>query len=119
LTELDRPVVVDAGLAGERLAGLVSALAAAGTSLVVTRSCYLALRRAVAAHAAADGVVLVQEGGRALDRRDVAQVLGLPVLASVECDPAVARSVDAGLLVRRPNRGLERSLRDLARVGVG
>jgi hypothetical protein len=48
-----------------------------------------------------------------LDRRDITDVLGVPVLTTIESDPAVARSVDAGLLVRRPNRMLERSLRVL------
>ena len=57
--------------------------------------------------------MLVREPGRCLDGRDVADVLSLPVVAEVELDPAVARSVDAGLLTRRPHRGLERSLRGL------
>jgi len=93
---------------------LAAGLAAAGTSLLVLRPCYLALRRAVRAGGRADGVVLVVEPGRALGRRDVEQVLDAPVVATVELDPSVARAVDAGLLVRRPQRGLERSLRGVA-----
>lgn len=118
LAAQDRPVVVDAGLLDERRGDLIRSLAAVGTSLLVTRACYLALRRAFGSDVAADGVVLVQEAGRALDRRDVSQALGLAVLASIEADPTIARTVDAGLLARRPHRALERSLRDLARVGA-
>ena len=62
---------------------------------------------------AADAVVLVREQGRSLDARDVADVLGLPVLAEVDVDPALARAVDAGLLTRRAHRVLERSMREL------
>jgi hypothetical protein len=59
-------------------------------------------------------VVLVTEPGRALDRGDVERVVGAPVRAEVAVDPAVARAVDAGLLVSRLPRGLERSLRRAA-----
>lgn len=92
---------------------LVATLADAGESLVVTRPCYLALRRAVRSGLSADGAVVVDEPGRSLGRHDVADVLGLPVRAVIESDPAVARSVDAGLLVRRHHRPLERALRGL------
>ena len=117
LLALGGHVVVDAGRrdAAPEVADddLVAALCRRGRSLMVTRPCYLALRRAVSAGATADGVVLVTEPGRCLDRRDVTDVLSLPVLAEVELDPAVARSVDAGLLTRRSHRVLERSLREL------
>lgn len=111
-------VVVDAGVCGGAAtsaarAGLVAELGRSGRSLLVTRPCYLALRRAVATDVVADGVVLVQEPGRSLDRRDVADVLSLPVLAQVDLDPALARSVDAGLLARRAHRLLDRPLREL------
>jgi MinD-like ATPase involved in chromosome partitioning or flagellar assembly len=109
-------VVVDAGVrfgVDGAESALCAAFADAGSSLLVTRPCYLSMRRAVSRGVSADGVVLVLEPGRALDRRDVADVLGLQVVASVEVDPAVARSVDAGLLVRRRHRVLERALRGL------
>lgn len=86
-------------------------LRAAGTSLFVTRACYLALRRAMRVGVDADGVVLLAEPGRALGRRDVAEVLGLPVVGVVEADPAVARAVDAGTLARRVPGTLARGLR--------
>jgi len=118
LAERDGHVVVDAGRSDGPSVGrshqvLVDALVAAGQSVLVTRPCYLALRRAVHQRVVADGAVLVSEPGRSLDRRDVTQVLGLPVLAQVDLDPAVARAVDAGLLTRSAPRSLERSLRGL------
>jgi hypothetical protein len=48
-----------------------------------------------------DGLVVVSEAGRALDARDVEDVSGRPVVAVVDHTPVVARTIDAGLLVRR------------------
>ena len=75
----------------------------ADASVVVVRGCYLALRRAVRAPlvAQARGAVLVEEPGRALGVREVAEILGLPVLARFPVRPSVARAVDAGVLVAR------------------
>jgi len=108
-----RPAVVDCGTL--RHGDPAVAVAAAAThSLLVTRPCYLALRRAVAAPVRPSGVVLVDEPGRALDRHDVEAVVGAPVRAEVALDPGVARAVDAGLLATRLPRSLQRSLRDAA-----
>jgi hypothetical protein len=107
-----RPVVVDCGTAPD---GVARAVAAAATvSLLVTRPCYLALRRAVALPLRPSGVIVVHEDGRALGRGDVEQVVGAPVRAELRYDPAVARAVDAGLLCTRLPRTLERSLRRAA-----
>jgi hypothetical protein len=107
-----RAVVVDAGLG---CCPVAAALAKVATvSLLVLRPCYLGLRRAVASPFRPSGVVLVREPGRALTRRDVETVLGVPVRAEVDLDPAIARAVDAGLLTARLPRGLERALRDAA-----
>jgi len=116
LVRTGRPVVVDAGVLDPAAGhGPVAAeLVDAGTSLLVLRPCYLALRRAVRATTRVDGVVLVLEPGRALGRRDVEQVLDVPVVATVELDPSVARAVDSGRLVRRPQRVLERALGGVA-----
>lgn len=131
LRALSCPVVVDAGTSSEPVGispsraerhgasgsgpeHLRVELALRGTSLLVTRACYIALRRAIASAARADGVVLVTDDGRSLDRHDVERVLGLPVLAELHTDPAIARVVDAGLLARRLHRTFERSLRGLA-----
>jgi MinD-like ATPase involved in chromosome partitioning or flagellar assembly len=70
-------------------------------SFLVIRPCYLALRRATAVAGYADGVILLNEAGRALTRRDVESVLQVPVMAEIPVDPAVARAVDAGLLASR------------------
>lgn len=105
-------VVVDCS-SGTEPAGLAVA-AGAALSLLVLRPCYLALRRAVAAPIRPSGVVLVDEPGRSLGSCDVSDVLGVPVRARVPWDPAVARSVDAGLLAARVPRNLERAVREAA-----
>jgi len=104
-----RHVVVDCGTIrpGDPVAVVASAATA---SLLVTRPCYLALRRAVAAPIRPSGVILVDEPGRALDRADVEAVVGVPVRAELELDPGVARAVDAGLLTARLPRALQRAL---------
>ena len=107
-----RAVVADCGPASSG-AGLALA-AGANLSLLVLRPCYLALRRALAAPLRPSGVILVTEPGRAVTRHDVEDVLGVPVRAQVEYDPAVSRAVDAGLLATRVPRGLERALRAAA-----
>jgi cellulose biosynthesis protein BcsQ len=107
-----RPVVVDCG---SNLRGAALAVAAAAsTSLLVLRPCYLSLRRALQSPVRPSGLVVVSEPGRALGRRDVEEVLGVPVRAFVGVDPAIARAVDAGLLPTRLPRGLERALRHAA-----
>ena len=108
-----RPVVVDAGVIDGQ--GVAATLAAsATTSLLVTRSCFLSLRRALSAPVRPSGVVLVVEDGRALAAADVEGVLGVPVCAQVLVTPQVARAVDAGVLPSRLPRSLERELRDVA-----
>jgi hypothetical protein len=83
-------------------------------SLLVTRPCYLSLRRAVRGVARPTGVVLVDEPGRALTARDIEHALGVPVEATVSLDPLVARAVDAGLLSTRLPRVIARELRRVA-----
>jgi hypothetical protein len=112
-----RAVVADCGPASGG-PGLVLA-AGAQESLLVLRPCYLALRRALAAPVRPSGVVLVTEAGRSLGRRDVEEVLGVPVLAEVAVEEPVARAVDAGLLARRVPRPLERALRPLVAGRAG
>lgn len=119
--ELDRDavVVVDAGnLSASRCADqrdLGRWLAAtADRSLLVTRACFLSLRRGRDVPISPSGVVLVAEHGRSLGRADVEAALGAPVVATVAVDPAIARAVDAGLLAARLPRGLGRSLRAVA-----
>jgi hypothetical protein len=113
-----RAVVVDAGvlsrLPGDQV-GLGEAVTSrADVSLLVTRACYLAMRRAITLGRHPDGVVVVRENGRALDGGDVERLLDAPVVARVDIDPTVARLVDSGLLATRPPRGLTRPLRRVA-----
>lgn len=86
----------------------------AGRSVLVTRACYLALRRQAADGLAPTEVAVVREPNRSLDLDDVARSVGAPVRLTVPHDPGIARAVDAGLLacrlpralVRRVDRGL-------------
>jgi Mrp family chromosome partitioning ATPase len=111
-----RPVVVDAGLVEERHSGGPAPhvgrvlVVSATRSLLVTRACVVALHRAKRLSVRPAGVVLVQGDRRALDRRDVEQLLEAPVVAEVPEDDATARRVDAGLLTARLPRDLERAL---------
>jgi MinD-like ATPase involved in chromosome partitioning or flagellar assembly len=103
-----RSVVADCGADPH---GAALALAAGATrSVLVTRPCFLALRRALSAPLRPSEVVLLTEPGRSLTRRDVEDCIGAPVVAEVAVDPAVARAVDAGLLAARLPRGLAREL---------
>lgn len=96
-TDLESFTVVDAGRA-LHLPAMERAI-----SLVVVRGpCYLALRHLViAAGGLLDGIVLAKEAGRSLTAKDVADVTGVPVVAQIDVTPAVARTIDAGLLVAR------------------
>lgn len=114
-----RSVVVDCGRvdapssAGEPEVSRVFA-ATATHSLLVVRPCYLALRRAVAMSFRPSGVVVVNESGRALEAADIEEIVGVPVVAVVQHDPAVGRAVDAGLLGARLPAALEKALRRAA-----
>lgn len=102
-----RPVVVDCGTllrpgwqSPER--SLAEQLAAeASRSLLVTRACYMSLRRIAWVPLHPSGVVVVRDQDRALSDDDVAAVVGAPVVASIAVDPAVARAVDSGMLATR------------------
>lgn len=77
---------------------------------LVTRACYLALRRAARLSRRPGGVVLLREEGRALTTRDVQSVVGTPVVAEITVSDAIARCVDAGLLATRLPKGLAEEL---------
>lgn len=97
LKTFDLPIIVDAGC------GLPSPdlLANASSSLLITRPCYLSLRRAAQLSVSPTGIVLINEAGRALGKHDVEAVIGAPVVAEIDFDSAIARAVDAGLLASR------------------
>ena len=66
------------------------------------------------------GAALVEEPGRSLSRREVADVLGVPVIARVPFREQVFRAVDAGVLAARLPDSLARAATELAaRVGRG
>ena len=103
-----RSIVIDAGSTGEPPPAIVRA---ADHALLVTRPCYLALRAAVRRPTRPTGVVLVEEPGRALRARDIEASLGVPVVVTVLLDPAIARAVDAGLLLARLPAGFRHAVR--------
>jgi cellulose biosynthesis protein BcsQ len=89
-------------------------VAAADQVLLVTRPCYLSLRRARRSSVRPTGVILVDEPGRTLGTREIERCLGAPVVATVSTDPKLARAVDAGLLTGRLPWVIGRELRRVA-----
>jgi len=83
---------------------------AASVSLLVTRLCYLVLRRGPALPVSPTGVVLAAESGRALGPSAVEAAVGVAVVALVAVDPSIARAVDTGLLAGRAPRGALQAL---------
>lgn len=70
--------------------------------LLVTRNCYLALRRAVRLGSGLAGFILTSEPKRALSTTDVKACLSnMPLIALIETDDAIARANDAGLIAQR------------------
>lgn len=98
----ERFVVVDVGVSAREA---IEILNASMRSVLVTRACYLALRRAQDGPPP-DDVVLITEPGRALRAKDVQDALQARISAELPWDPAVARAVDAGLLQARMPRSL-------------
>lgn len=74
---------------------------AGDVTVLVTRACYMALRRAVNSGVEYDAILLLEEPDRALTMKDVERALGKPIIATVPVSPMVARAVDAGLLGSR------------------
>jgi hypothetical protein len=102
-----RRIVIDAGSACDPPPDLARV---ADHALLVTRPCYLALRAAARSRSKPTGIVLVDEPGRALRAHDLEASLGVPVVATVLVDPAVARAVDAGLLIAHLPAGFRRAM---------
>jgi hypothetical protein len=84
--------------------------AVADHQYLVTRPCYLALRRAQFVHHTSKAAIVVTEPDRALRPSDVAKVLGLPIAATLEISADIARRVDAGIISSRPPAELIRAL---------
>jgi hypothetical protein len=100
-------VTIDAGT-GEPPLALVDV---AARKLLVTRPCYLSLRRAQRCGTRPSGIVFVHEPGHGLSRRQIELSLGAPVEATIGLDPAIARAVNAGLLANRLPKVIVRELR--------
>jgi hypothetical protein len=112
------PTLCDAGRIAHPALGALAEIADA--NIIVVRGCYLALRRAIhhPATAFATGVILIDERGRSLGARDIEDVLGVPVLASIEANASIARAADAGVLSSRVPDALAKPLRHaLVRIG--
>ncbi len=107
-------VIADVGVLGSDPITLRPLVCAAGDqTTMVVRACYLALRRARSCPVVVDHIVELVEGGRSLGTIDVEAVLGQPVTSRLAVDPAIARTVDAGLITKRLPRGLRRVVREL------
>jgi cellulose biosynthesis protein BcsQ len=113
-----RPTIVDCGTNPTGLAASIAERA--DHSVLVTRPCYLALRRTLSHQLPRPtGVVLVTEPGRVLSAQDVTAAVRAPVVTDIVIDPAVARAVDAGLLATRPPVSLDAGLSSLlATIGA-
>ena len=96
IESLPHTVVIDAGITFVPQ----EVREAVQTVTMVTRPCYLSLRRAT--HLPKPhNVVVIREESRALTVNDVSHVLGVPILAEIPYNPSISRSVDAGLLPSR------------------
>ena len=96
IAEIPHTVYIDAGT------GFVpdGFLDAVGTVTMVTRPCYLSLKKATRMRKP-HNVCVIREDGRALTVGDVGNVVGAPVAAVLPYEPAISRAVDAGLLASR------------------
>ncbi len=110
-------VIVDAGTLhaqqNKSATGIEVLLSEAGRSLLVVKSCFLAVHATVGLTHQAQGIVVLCDEERRITDIDIAAALGIPVVATVMVQPAVARAVDAGLLAARLPRSFTRSLEAL------
>ncbi len=113
-----RTVLVDAGRL-DRSPERLALVEASRGSILVTRACYLSLHRLRFAPARPSGVIVVRDPARALKQPDIESVTGAPLLAEVRTDPAVARTIDAGLLVARPPRSFAAALAGALALDAG
>lgn len=107
LADAREAIVVDLGRLPHPVADTL--LDHADRSILVTRACYLAIRRAQLLQRCPTEIVILREPGRALRDRDIAEAVGAPIRSTVAVDPEIARAVDAGLLLHRLPRPLRRA----------
>ena len=103
----DEPVIADAGTlepesGGEARDHRLRLIAAqvAGVSILVTKPCYLALRRCGPNTVSPTGVVMVADMRRALGPVDIEQATGAPVLVTVPYDSGIAMAADGGAMAQ-------------------
>lgn len=96
ITLLPHTVIIDAGTGfiPEELRTAVRDV------VLVTKPCYLSLRRATQMPSPTR-LFVINEEGRALSATDVSHVIGATVAATIPHNPAISRAVDAGLLLER------------------
>jgi len=102
--------VIDRGVDAKTVAG--------AENYLVTRRCYLALRKATMARRDYDGIVVIDEKDRALTVNDVSMVMTTKIAATVPYDPSISRAVDAGVLPERGEKFGEHVRGILARSAV-
>jgi hypothetical protein len=109
LSTIQMPVFIDAGTGyvPDELRSLATHV------ILVTRQCYLSLRRATLLPKPT-GVVVVEEEGRALQAKDIEYVIGAPVLSTIPVTAAMSRAVDAGLFTTRYEDVMGKHLPDLS-----
>jgi hypothetical protein len=78
---------------------------------LVTRPCFLALRRAINHPVPPTGVILIHEPGRVISADDIESILHRPIVATIPYTQAIARAVDAALLPAHLPAVVQRSLR--------
>lgn len=105
LGENNSALIVDGGIASdayntERIDQLFDCADVAELSLMVIRPCYLSLERAGSQLPRCDGLIVVRERWQAIKATDIEGVFGLPVLATLDVEPALARLVDEGQIIR-------------------
>jgi hypothetical protein len=108
LSHMPMPVFIDAGTSyvPDELRHVAQHV------VLVTRPCYLSLRRATLL-SKPTGVVVVEEEGRALNAKDIQYVIGSPILSTIPMTPAVSRAVDAGLFATRYEQVIGQHLPEL------
>lgn len=88
------------------------------THYMVTRPCYLSLRRAVNLDQRFSGVIVVQDHDRVLTTSDVESVMKLKCVAEVPYSSDISRRVDSGLLKSRLPVPLHAALSPLVTLRV-
>lgn len=79
-----------------------------GVNILVTKHCYIAMRRGLQLNVQPDMIVVLAEDNRALRDVDVEACLGVKIAAVIKYDSTVSRSIDAGLMASRLPRPLIR-----------